>query len=109
MTTTQRVENILAASHDARNSDKELWLIFAQKFGMNLTDQQIATFKKMPSMETIRRVRQKIQEDGRYKADPKVAKERRMKSIVMQQTTPVYKPQNIENTLTHKAISWLND
>lgn len=72
MNVTQRVSNILGASHAARNSDLELLIIYMQKSGMALSDEQIRTFKAMPSMETIRRTRQKIQMDGKYPADPKV-------------------------------------
>lgn len=36
MKTSFRVENILQASRAARNSDKELLIIYMQKSGMNL-------------------------------------------------------------------------
>lgn len=71
-----QVENILKASHAARNSDKELLIIYMMKFGMGLTSRQIELFKKMPSVETIRRSRQIIQEQGKYPADPEVDKAR---------------------------------
>ena len=56
----------------ARNSDRELIIIYMQKFGMNLTPQQIQKFRDMPSVETIRRVRQKLQEQGKFPADQAV-------------------------------------
>lgn len=71
-----QVTNILKASHKARNSDVELLLIYFQKFGMNLTPEQEATFRKMPSVETIRRTRQAIQERGDYRADEAVEEAR---------------------------------
>ena len=72
MTILQRIENILQVSQAARNSDKELWLIYAQKSGMNLTPEQIKTYKDMPSSETIRRTRQQLQMQGKYPASKRV-------------------------------------
>ena len=72
MTVHDRIVNILRVSHKARNSDLELWLIYAQNSGLNLSDKQIEVLKDMPSFETIRRTRQKIQEQGEYLADKEV-------------------------------------
>lgn len=79
MTIKQQVENILRASRLARNSDSELQIIYMQKAGMNLTPEQVETFKSLPSMETIRRIRQKLQEDGKYPADAEVEEARYQK------------------------------
>ena len=79
LTVTQRVTNILKYSMDARNSDKQLWIIYAQKSGLNLTPEQIKIINDMPEFETIRRVRQKIQEDKQYQADPEVKAQRAAK------------------------------
>lgn len=76
MTIKQRVENILRASRMARNSDTELQIIYMQKSGMNLTDEQLRIFRELPHMETIRRIRQKFQEDGEYPADKGVEQAR---------------------------------
>lgn len=83
MTINQRVQAILSVSKAARNSDKELWLIYAQKSGMNLSEAQKQVFRDMPSPETIRRVRQKLQEVGKYSADHEVneARYRKFKSV----------------------------
>ena len=72
MKISERVENILKVSHAARNSDKDLIVIYMQKSGMELTPKQIKVFKEMPSTETIRRVRQQLQEQGKYEADEEV-------------------------------------
>ena len=72
MNISQRVENILKVSKQARNSDKELLVIYMQKSGMELTPEQVAIFKEMPSTETVRRIRQKLQEQGKYPADEAV-------------------------------------
>lgn len=76
MTVTQQVTNILQASRDARNSDRELIIIYMDKFGMELTEKQKLLFREMPSTETIRRIRQKLQEDGQYPAEENVDKAR---------------------------------
>lgn len=59
-----------------RSSDKELLIVYMQKAGMDLTPSQIAMYRDLPSMESIRRVRQKIQENGELLATPEVEKAR---------------------------------
>lgn len=76
MNISERVKNILKAVPATRSSDKELLIVYMQKAGMDLTPSQIALFKDLPSMETIRRVRQKIQENGELLANPEVEKAR---------------------------------
>jgi len=76
MTIGQQVENILKASKRSRSDDKELFIIYMQKWGMALSDIQIETFRRMPSFETLRRVRQKIQQAGLYLADELTEKRR---------------------------------
>lgn len=104
MTITQQVENILRAVPSTRSSDKDLLIIFMQKSGMDLSSDQIERFKNMPSPETIRRVRQKIQEGGKYPATELVKKERKFKSFQMQQQAPTYKAEGLEKTLTGQVI-----
>ena len=94
MKLTEQVENILRVSKKARNSDKELLIIYMQKFGMNLSDAQIDKFKDMPSMESITRARRILQEQGKYEATEEVDEAR------------FEKYQEAKN---NKAISWLND
>lgn len=72
MKVTDQVENILRVSQKARNSDKELMIIYMQKFGMELSEKQIDLFRQMPAFETIRRIRQKLQEEGKYPASKEV-------------------------------------
>ena len=76
MKISDRVRNILEAVPSTRNSDKELLIVYMQKSGMDLTPAQVNLFKELPSMETIRRIRQKIQENGEYPASPEVEKQR---------------------------------
>lgn len=95
MTLTQRVEHILSGSMDARNSDKELQIQLMRYYGMRLTSEQELTFKKMPSLESVRRVRQKIQEQGRYPASKEVKRVRDAKAMAIEQNAPIAKPERI--------------
>ncbi|MBA3678766.1 hypothetical protein H0W80_01035 [Candidatus Saccharibacteria bacterium] len=79
MKTLDRVEAILRAVPKTRNSDMELLIIYLQKSGMELTDKQIQIFKDAPAMETITRVRRKIQEQGKYPASAEVEEARYQK------------------------------
>lgn len=121
MKVTQQVEAILKESRMARNSDRHLMIKFMQQNGMGLTPHQESVFLLLPSLESVRRVRQKLQENGKYPADQKIARERDFKSMRMQQITPGATPTAIDNVLNRdieipkgfdgspEAISWLND
>lgn len=106
MNTTQRVEQILKHSTKARNSDKALWIIYAQKSGVGLTPEQVAKIMDMPSFETIRRIRQKIQEVGQYRAEAAVEKERLHKAMIIEQTSPISKPEQLGQAVQQRAIPW---
>ena len=67
-----RVAAILRDYPEARNDDKTLLIIYMQHEGLNLSHAQIQTFRKMPSVETIRRSRQQLQMEGKYPANAKV-------------------------------------
>lgn len=99
MTITQQVRNLLSFSPKARNDDKELYILYLQKSGMELTDKQLAIFRDMPSLETVRRIRQKLQESGEYVAAEPVRKKRHQKSLEMQQNAPTAKPETLERIL----------
>lgn len=102
------IENILKTSREARNSDRELFIKFMEHFGLYFNDLQRNIFKDMPSLETARRVRQKLQEEGKYLADQVVGKERKFKGLSMQQRNP--RSDKIEDVIeTPRAISWLTD
>lgn len=111
MTTSQIVEEILRDSVQARNSDVELQLLFFERVGVNLTPLQESAIRDCPSLETLTRVRRKIQEDvpekgivGRYKASETVRKERRHKSLRMQQMTPKLKPEGIAKVMEQPPV-----
>lgn len=99
MNTAQRIRNILSASQKARNSDFELWLIYAQKSGVRLSQFQIDKLKEMPSFETIRRTRQKIQQEGELRADPHIEEVRYRKFQSVRGSVGASQPEDIEQQL----------
>ena len=105
---SKQVEGILKYSREARNSDKELEIRMMQEYGMCLTESQKETFRTMPSMETIRRIRQKFQSGGQYLPDQVIAEDRHFRGLRMQQMN--LDAHNVEKlTEAPKAVSWLND
>ena len=72
------VEQCLATDKRCRQDDKWLILQVWRRTGLSLTPDQERIFlsKKLPSTETIRRTRQKLQEEGKYLA-PKEVQEAR--------------------------------
>ena len=62
------VRSVLRDNKQTRNSDRLLMLKVWETQGLHLTDEQKHTFMKCASSESIRRVRQKIQEAGIYQS-----------------------------------------
>lgn len=83
MNISEKVELILKHDPKSRSSDKRLQIIFMQKMGMNLTPEQVETFYSLPALETLRRTRQAIQEQGKYPASVEVEAERKAKQVFM--------------------------
>lgn len=82
-----------------RNSDKTLRIRVWEAQGLHLNYWQTQKYFTVADAETIRRIRQKIQEKGQYQADENVKKERRFKSYRMQQVNPKAKHKFIEQVL----------
>lgn len=108
MTVKQRIKAILTVSHAARNSDKSLWLIYAQKSGMKLTEAQIEVFRDMPSMETLRRTRQVIQNtEGSLRPDQEVSDARFNKFKEMKSSIPFMdEPSKILETNGYRVLPY---
>lgn len=111
MQISKTVEEVLRDSPATRNSDKLLLLEVWDKLGFGLSDGQRRKFMDMPSVESIRRVRQKVQESGKYQATNEVSRQRRIKSYIMQQNMPIATPERTEYLSEHqpKAVGWLSD
>lgn len=103
MNTTQRVRSILNASRKARNSDKELYLIYMQKSGVNLSQHQIEKIREMPNFESIRRIRQKIQEAGELRADKETEDRRFEKYRQTRGEIGISSPESAEELLNRRG------
>ena len=78
----ERVEKLLEMYPDARNSDLYLTILYLRKFtelGRYISYIPYEVLRKYEGLfETIRRTRQKIQEEGRFlPTDPSVLRKRR--------------------------------
>lgn len=104
MKVTPIVERTLEKYEKARSSDKLLLLYIWHQLGLEFTPEQREKFMDMPSAETIRRIRQKLQENGKYPANGHVRKDRHIRSMVVQQNAPAAKPERIETILQQKLI-----
>lgn len=106
MRISEQVEGILRVSRAARNSDRELLLIYFQKFGMDLSPRQIELFRQMPSTETIRRTRQSLQEKGKYPADQAVEEARFEKYKAVKQGIGYETPEALLEQQGYTVLEW---
>lgn len=104
------IEDILRNNPKARDSDSELNIHVMQRLGCNLTNSQIDKLRDI-NFESIRRTRQKLQEQGKYLPSDRVGKQRRLKSMIVQQNAPTAKPERIEHLTNYQpqALPWLED
>lgn len=103
MTTQTRVENIMRASRESRNSDIELYIIYCQKSGMNLTPNQMRILRDMPTMDTLTRIRRKLQEQGKYEADEAVNEARYKKFKHIKQNINYDSPEELLESQGYKV------
>ncbi len=106
MSVTKDVENLLRDYSVCRDSDKALLVYYLQSKGMNLTKEQMLLFKKLPSMETIRRTRQVLQERGKYPASPKVEEARYEKYKEMRYNIQQDDPEKILESKGYVIREW---
>lgn len=106
MRETERIENILKASRQARNSDTELLIIYMQKSGMELTERQQAKFRTLPSFETLTRIRRKLQEQGKYPADKEVEELRYAKYTKTKQAINNEDPETVLSSQGIHVLPW---
>lgn len=104
MTNLQRVKNILEFVPKTRNSDIELLIIYWQKAGVNLSNEQIQKIKELPSPDTLTRIRRKIQENGEFPASKSVEDARFAKFKQVKQNI---KSEDAEKLLEAKGIKVL--
>ena len=98
------VENTLERYPETRSSDQLLLLAVWSRLGFALSESQRQKFLNMPSSETIRRIRQKIQEQGKYPASENVRKHRKFKSMQVQQLIPNMKPDRVDFLINERLV-----
>ena len=98
------VERALSNNDQARNSDKILLLQVWHDLGLELTREQQTKFLDLPSPETIRRIRHKLQEAGRYLADEEVRSTRQKIEKAKHNYTAIARPEHIEELMQGSLI-----
>lgn len=98
------VSNVLGENTNARSNDKTLFILAGQKYGLWLSQAQKEAFYSMPSFETFRRIRQKLQENGKFIATDSIARQRKFKSWQLQQRIKETMPDKIENLINERLI-----
>ena len=93
-----RVKEILSRNLSARNSDKYLLLDYLQEQGVNFTPEQTEIFLSV-NFESITRVRRKLQEEGKYLADPEIEKQRKLKASMTRYVAPIATTNNLADVL----------
>jgi hypothetical protein len=92
-TVRERVEYILKTYPDARNDDFYLYLLYVRHFEPKLSGYikfiPFSLIKSATRFESVRRIRQKIQEEGRYlPTDPEILEKRRKLAKIYRQVMP---------------------
>lgn len=107
---SNQIERILANDPRTRDSDKELIIQVLEWLGAEFTPRQLEVLRQI-NFESVRRVRQKLQEQGKYMPSPEVARQRRLKGMIVEQNAPTAKPEYLGELIEDqpRAISWLND
>lgn len=93
------IERVLRDHPESRSSDKELYILVWEQMGFFMSESQKAKFRDLTSSETIRRIRQKLQEQGRYPANDRIKRHRNSRSQEVQQQMPQTKPERVEPLL----------
>jgi hypothetical protein len=99
MRTKKLVERVLSQKPEARDDDKLLMLEIWEMQGLCFSETQKKAFRRASSPESIRRTRQKLQEEGQYKASKEVEEQRYQMYVEARDAIPT----------APAAISWLSD
>lgn len=99
----QKVERGLSVDKKTRDNDKLLMLAVWEIEGFFLSDVQKSKFMEVSSPETIRRMRQKLQEEGKYKASEEVGEERYNRYVETRAAMP-----RVDSGEMPKAIPWMD-
>lgn len=103
MKISDSVEYILKTNELTRSDDRTLLIEVWEAHGFYMSDTQKDKFKGLPSAETIRRIRQKIQESGKYPASETVKRHRKFKGMQVQQRIPNTKPEKVDQLINERS------
>jgi hypothetical protein len=84
-----QVEKVLSEDVRARNDDNWLIIQVLREMGYKIYI-DYKDLDKMPAWETIRRTRQKFQEEGKYPATEECQRKRRKQEVEMQDINKVW-------------------
>jgi len=90
------IETILRDYPETRSNDRLLQIKVWERQGFYLSDSQRDKYLHLPSTESVRRTRQKIQESGLYPASESVKRQRKFKAMQIQQMIPKVKSDKVE-------------
>lgn len=99
MRVSDTVESVLMLQETTRSSDRLLLIKVWEAHGFFMSETQKAKFMDLPSAETVRRIRQKLQEQGKYPASEYVRKQRKFKGMQVQQMIPKVKIEKVEELI----------
>lgn len=94
-------ESVLRDDEKSRNSDKRLQFLVLERMGFRFTREQMQIWGSV-SLESIRRTRQKLQENGQYVASDNIKSERNYRAAQVQQTVKTTKPKDIGDLVEGK-------
>ncbi|MDP4227191.1 MAG: hypothetical protein Q8910_12495 [Bacteroidota bacterium] len=105
MKTRQKVEQILKDYPATRDSDRELRKQYGRTF-YGLTEEQVKVFDLFQTdFETIRRNRQKIQEEGLYPANKEVKQFRDDRQDEVKDEMGYLTKNNVQGVIEEKQVS----
>jgi hypothetical protein len=102
MKTSTLVEQLLARYPNCRDSDKDLIIGMLQARGANFTPKQLQLIRSV-SFESVTRCRRKLQEQGKYMPSSSVQKQRKLKSLMVQQLAPTARPDQLQTVIDTSA------
>ncbi len=104
---TKLVEDILKTHPRTRDSDKDLFIAVLQMLGADLSERQREIMRSV-NLESVRRLRQKLQEDGQYLPSVDVAQRRKLKAQLVKDAVPYGNHDLTMELLNKPAPSWMD-
>ncbi len=104
---TKIVNGLLMKYQNCRDSDSDLMIGVLQVAGANLTPKQREVIRGI-NFESIRRLRQRLQEQGKYPASPEVAAQRKQKAELIKNAVPYGNEELLQKLINKPRPEWLD-